>query len=188
MIQKKKDKNSHMRDSSGTLIFKDYPDFKPNLTPREVILAGSFGGGYFRPIFSSITKKHYNNYHKKFGNLFDNIPSNLLTNELYDKSINKYNVKCGSSLEDWESKEWIIEQNPYGWFEWYCGFYLGKRTNDDDRQIKRWKGIAGDNGRFKKRLVNMIKNKKTTYDNYTISPVIRQTLLHWSYEISKNDI
>jgi hypothetical protein len=179
MIKRRKDK---------TLIFKDYPNFRPNLTPREVILKGSFGGGYFRPIYSSMTKKHYVDYHKKFEKLFEGIGDKLLTNEVYDKSINKYEVKCGSSLEDWESRGWIKSQNPYGWFEWYCWFYLGKRTEDDERQIKRWEGISSDKGRFKKRLVNMIKNKGTTYDDYNISPVIRQTLLHWAYELIKNDL
>jgi hypothetical protein len=91
----------------------------------------------------------------------------------YDKEINYYKVKVGSSYEYWLSKGWINEDlHPYGWIEWYCDYYNGKRTYDDERQIKRWLNIAGPNGRFRRQLKNMLKNKKD-------SPRIRQTLLHW---------
>ena len=107
---------------------------------------------------------------------------------IYDKNINKYKVKCGSSLEDWEKKNWIHKQDPYGWFQWYCRFYKGRRTDDDERQINRWKNLAGPNGRFRKRLINMIKKKNTKYNDETISPVIRQVLLHWAYELNASDL
>ena len=178
------------RNSKNELIFKDYPDFKPNLTPKEIFKSGSFGGTYWRPIHSTITNKNYKNIHLKYPkSWWKNIPENWLITpyENYDKSINKYKVKVGTTLEFWENSNWINKLNPYGWVHWYCDFYLGKRTDDDKRQIDRWKGIASDNGRFKKRLVNMIKDKKTKYDDYKISPKIRQTLLHWGYEITKKD-
>ena len=54
------------KNSYGEIIFKDYPDFKPNLTPREVLKLGSFGGTYWRPIYSSVTNKNYKNVHKKY--------------------------------------------------------------------------------------------------------------------------
>lgn len=169
--------------------FKDYPDFKPNLTPKEMFEKGSFGGTYWRPIYSSVTKKNYKDIHKKY-KWFKNIPENKLSLSLskYDTRVNKYNVKVGTTLEYWESKNWIDKLHPYGWVHWYCDFFLGKRSYDDERQIKRWKNIAGENGRFRKRLINMIKNKNTTFDDYTVSPKIRQTLLHWGYEIKKSDL
>lgn len=43
------------RDKHGKLVFADFPDFKPTMTPNEVLQAGSFGGTYFRPIYSSVT-------------------------------------------------------------------------------------------------------------------------------------
>ena len=67
----------------------------------------------------------------------------------YNKSINLYNVKVGSTLEQWEDSGWIDASAPYGWMQWYSNFFIGERSDDDDRQIKRWKGIAGDKGRFK---------------------------------------
>ena len=39
--------------------------------------------------------------------------------------------------------------------------------------------------RFRGKLVKMIKNSDSKYDDYSISPKIRQILLHWSYELTK---
>lgn len=168
--------------------FEDYPDFKPNMTPREIFRQGSFGGTYWRPIYSNITKKHYKNRHKKYPkSWWHNIPIEMMVSENCDKLRNKYNVNVGTSLDFWESKGWITKHNPYGWIEWYCGFYNGKRGSDDERQISRWKGIAGQNGRFRKWLINIIKKQNGTWNDYTISPKIRQTLLHWGYELTNKD-
>lgn len=167
--------------------FDDYPDFTPNVSPRDMFLKGCFGGGYWRKIYSSIANKVIENDYKKYKDL-ENIPLNLLTNDIYDKSINKYKVKTGTTLEFWEEKGWIKEPYYRGWVEWYINFYNGKRTYDDERQIKRWQNLAGNNGRFKKRLINLIKSKNSTYDDYSISPKIRQVLLEWGCEITKKDL
>ena len=164
--------------------FKDYPEFLPNLTPKQVIKYGAFNGQYFRPIYSSITNKNYKNQYKKYKS-FDNVDINLLSNKMSDVSINKYKVKSGTSLEAWEESGWITKTDPYGWFAWYCAFYEGRRTNDDERQIKRWKGVMS---RFKKRLINMLNKKNKKYNDFTVSPKIRQLLLHWGYEIIKKDM
>ena len=172
--------------------FKDYPEFKPNLTPQQVLKMGSFGGTYFRPIYSSVTKKHYksedviNEYPKSW---FKGINiEKFVTSSDYDKNVNKYKVKCGSELEDWEKSGWMRKQDPYGWFQWYCRFYMGRRSDDDERQVKRWLAFAGPKGRFKKNLINKIKDNNADIDDYTISPVIRQGLQHWGYKITKKDI
>lgn len=170
--------------------FKDHPEFTPNLTPRQMFLKGSFieSGGYWRPIYSNVARKELSNQHKEFPFLKD-IPEELLINPQKDyKKLNKYGVKCGSSLEDWESKNWIKEPDYYGWVHWYCRFFSGRRSDDDDRQIKRWLALAGPNGRFRKMLINKIKKAETSYDDYKISPVIRQVLLHWGYELRKKDL
>ena len=179
------------RDKNGCFIFSDYPEFQPNLSPREIFKLGSFGGTYYREIYSHVTKQWYKNVHYKYPkSWFRGIPSDHLTRPWsdYDKSINKYNVKVGTTLEFWESKHWITKYNPYGWVDWYLGFFSGKRGPDDERQIKRWLKTAGPNSRFRLRLINMIKKKRTKYNDYTVSPAIRQTLQHWAVAISKHDM
>ena len=167
-------------------------EFKPNKTPKQIFKEGSFGGTYFRPIYSSVTKRNYtsNQVIKEYPSTwFKDIDiKSMVTSSEYDKTINKYKVKCGSSLETWEENDWIIKQDPYGWFQWYCRYYLGRRSEDDERQIKRWLALAGPNGRFRRRLMNEIIKKKKRYNDYTVSPVIRQVLLHWGYELTSKDL
>jgi hypothetical protein len=171
-----------------TINFKDYPDFKPNLSPEDIFKMGSFGGTYWRRIYSKKNNKYYENEYKKYKWL-KNISLNYLTNEWkdYDVSINKYKVKVGTTLEFWEESNWIFK-NPYGWVQWYSDFYTGVRTEDDEKQIKRWMNTAGPNSRFRKNLINLIIKNKTKYNDYSISPKIRQTLQHWGYQLTENDI
>lgn len=169
--------------------FDDYPEFRPNLTPRQVIEAGSFGGTYFRPIYSSVTDEDLENVHHEYS-FFDDIDDNLLTRPWkdYDKSINTYGVKVGTTLEFWEDSGWISEYHPYGWFHWYCDFYSGKRCEDDARQIDRWIKTAGPKSRFRRNLINQIKKAGGNYNDFSISPRIRQTLQHWGYRLTKKDL
>tara|TARA_Y100000389_G_scaffold128022_1_gene125368 strand:- start:2973 stop:3431 length:459 start_codon:yes stop_codon:yes gene_type:complete len=149
--------------------------FEPTLTPKQIFEYGAFGGTYFRPIYSSITKKNYKNQHKKF-KFLSHIDDSKLIQSTYDKSINKYKVKVGTSLEFWEDKKWITSNDPYGWIQWYCNYYQGRRIPDEDeRQIKRWLGIKN---RFGKWLINLKKKNKD-------SPKIKQTLLHWGINPDK---
>ena len=165
-------------------------DFKPNLTPQQMFEMGSFGGTYWRPIKSKFYKNILKNRHTKYTFLSD-IPDNLMTRPFdeYDKTINTYNKKVGTTLQFWEEKGWIKKIHPYGWVEWYCDYYSGKRSDDDERQIKRWEQIAGPNGRFRKWLVTMIMKNggEKDWNNKEISPAIRQTLQHWGYKLTKSD-
>ena len=174
-----------------------YPEFKPNLTPKQIFELGSFHdqGGYFRPINSMFFKdkllKNQHKEHLKPGKCLHNVDEKYLItpNNVLDKNKNKYKVKAGSSLEDWEEKKWIIKQDPYGWVQWYCRFYDGRRSDDDERQIKRWIKFAGEKqGRWKKNLMNKIIKANTTFDDFTISPIIRQSLQHWAYQLTKEDL
>ena len=174
----------------GDIMFDDYPEFRPNLTPREMFGMGSFGGTYWRPISSKITGRDYRNVHKRYpASWWKGIPTHYLTTpwEAYDKSVNKYGVKVGTTLEYWEEKGWITKYHPYGWVHWYCDFYLGKRGPDDERQIRRWQNLCGPNGRFRKWLVTTILKKGGKWNDFLISPKIRQTLLHWGYQLTKKD-
>jgi hypothetical protein len=178
------------RNRKGEITFADYPEFRPNMSPKEMFKAGSFGGTYWRPIYSSVNKKHYKNQHHKYPkSWWKGIPEHHLTNEWdnYDTNINTYKEKVGTTLEYWEEKDWIHPKHPYGWVQWYCDFYIGERSEDDERQISRWKNLAGPKGRFRTRLIGMIKDANTTYDDISISPGIRQTLQHWGYVLTKQD-
>ena len=166
--------------------FKDYPDFLPNLTPREMFKLGSFGGTYWRPIRSTVVKKNLKNIHKKY-KWWKGIPEDCLSSNEYDKKKNKYGVKVGTSLQFWEGKGWINKQHPYGWVHWYCDFYKGKRCSDDERQVKRWRNLAGGRGRFMRFLVTQIIKKKSKWNDETVSPKIRQVLQHWGYKLTKKD-
>lgn len=179
------------RRTDKTLIFQDHPEFRPNLTPREIFEQGAFGGTYWRPIYSGVTNKSYKNQHHKY-NFFSTIPEDMMSSEICDISKNKYKKHSGTSLEYWESKGWINKQDPYGWVQWYCEFYSGRRSDDDERQIQRWLNFAGENGRFLRRLIGLVKKKKGKIENnindYSISPVIRQGLHHWGKVLCLADI
>lgn len=176
------------RQADGTLVFADYPDFRPNLTPREIFKLGSFGGTYWRPITSRVSRpaRLLRNVHKQYPALWwRGIPDGHLVREEYDRSINKYGVEVGTSLRFWETKGWISQAHPYGWVHWYCDFYKGKRNPEEDRrQTGRWARTAGPNSRFRRALINMIKRKGARYNDYTVSPKIRQVLQHWGYALT----
>ena len=147
-------------------------DFGPNISPVEVIIKGAFGGTYFRNIYSGVNDKVYRDSWKEFKEL-ENIDKKYYSSDIYIVSLNKYGIECGTSLRFWESKRRINEIDPYGWFQWYFRYWKGRRSDDDQRQINRWKRIVS---RFSGILIKMI-------DKGGDSPKIRQVLLHWGYEL-----
>ena len=159
-------------------------DFGANKTPVELIKEGAFGGTYFRDIYSGVNVKWYKKLWKEFDGLKNIDQKNYCLN-YYDINVNKYGVKCQTSLRFWENKGWINSIYPYGWLQWYFRYWLGRRSLDDKRQIARWKGIVS---RFRRTLIKMIKDINGRFDDYFISPKIRQILLHWGYELVKNDL
>ena len=113
-----------------------------------------------------------------------NMDQKYYCSDYYYVSFNKYGVKCGTSLRFCENKGWINEIDPYGWFQWYFRYWLGRTSSDDERQINRLKKIVS---RFRGKLVKMIKDAGSRFDDYSISPKIRQILLHWDFEFTKKD-
>ena len=93
--------------------------FKPNKTSIEIIKEGPFGGTYFRDIYSNINGKWYRNSWKEF-DFLESVDKKLDASNYYDINVNKYKIKCGTSLKFWENKKSIHKQDPYGWFQWYC--------------------------------------------------------------------
>lgn len=157
---------------------------------------GAFGGTYFRDITSSVTGISYvgkdvveETLHPSWYNSLD--IGKFLTSQKYDSTINRNGAKCGASLGTWESSGWISDVDPYGWFQWYCRFYKGRRCDDDERQIKRWAALAGEKGRFRSQLSTKIVGAgcdQEAVDDQTISPVVRQTLWHWGLELTLEQI
>ena len=144
-------------------------DFSPNKTPTEIINEGSFGGTYFRDIYYNVTGKWYKKSWKEFNQL-KNIYKKYYCSDYYDVSVNEYNVKCGALLRFWENNGWINKIDPYGCFQWYFRYWQGRRSEDDERQINRWKKVVNT---FKGKLVKMIKDNGSKFDDYSISPKIR---------------
>ena len=180
-------------------ITKKYPEFRPNLTPKQMFELGSFHdqGGYFRDIKSIHYKEMLEDTWKKYtkkGKCLEGVNKDLLVTPKSFKTkkskieLNKYKRKAGLSLQEWHDFGWMDKQDPYGWVQWYCNFYSGKRSPDDERQIKRWVSTAGPKSRFRRNLINQIHKKKTKYNDYEVSPKIRQTLQHWGYELQKSDV
>ena len=160
-------------------------DFGANKAPVEVIKAGAFGGTYFRDIYSGNNGKWYRKSWKESDEL-KTIDQKYYCSNYCDASVNnKYGVYCQTLLQFWENKRWIHSIDPYGWFQWYFRYWLGRRSVDDERQINRWKGIVS---RIKGKLVKMIKDVNSRFDDYSILPTTRQILLHWGYELTESDL
>jgi hypothetical protein len=148
--------------------FKDYPHFRPDLTPRQIFQHGCMDGMYWRDIYSNVTKKHYKDEYKKYP-VLKGIPKCKLNNGKWDASINKYKVHASLSLEYWEKSNWIHPQDTFGALQWYCEFYQGRRTDDDKRQI----------GRFLRVLLRFGQKKDKT-------PRVKQALHHWAWNADKD--
>ena len=102
-----------------------------------------------------------------------------------DVSVKIYGIKCGTSLRFWGNKGWINKIDPkipLKQIQWYSRYWLGKRSKDDKRQINTRKEIVS---RFRGNLVKIIRDVGSKFDDYSISPKIRQILLHWGYELTE---
>ena len=165
--------------------------FRPNRSPEEVLRAGAFGGTYFRTIKSGVLKETLTGAWRSLPQSWIkglNPATHLAAPwSKYDQSLNKFGVKSGTTLEDWESSGWITSFDPFGWFQWYCRFFQGRRCPDDARQIGRWLKCCGPTGRWKGNLCAKIVVARASFDDPSVSPVVRQTLLHWAYELSEED-
>jgi hypothetical protein len=109
------------RAKNGDLLFSDHSEFKPNLSPEEVLRAGSFGGTYFRPITSAVTNIKYKSSDVLASSVAPEWIEGLdkatqLTSVNYNIKVNKWGAKCGGSLGMWESSGWMSNIDPYGWF------------------------------------------------------------------------
>jgi hypothetical protein len=104
------------------------PEFKPDLTPAEMLRLGVFGGKYMTDCGDEFPASWFKHAKLARGSL--------------DSSLNYFGVDASQPLSEWRRKGWIHPDDPRGWFQWYCRYYMGRRMPDEDtRQIKRWKAI-----------------------------------------------
>lgn len=178
------------KNEGGWYHFDDYPEFKPNLSPREVFLMGAFGGTYWRPISSKLSNETHENQHKKYpDSWWEGIPDDRLARpiEKYDRKVNYYRVKVGKTLKFCENNSLAEATHPYGWFQWYCDFFFGERYKCDKKMIERWLKHSGPDGNLRLRLVKLILYKTGDYRDPAVSPSLRQSLLHWGYHLTNKD-
>lgn len=138
-------------------------DFKPDLTPQEMLEFGVFGGVYMRDCKNEFPEEWF-------------VKAKLApedTNE-HIASLNYFGINASQPLSVWKKKGWIYKDDPRGWFQWYCRYYMGRRIPiEDQRQIKRWRAIG--------RHIAQIKKNCRPKDLFC-RPKQRQAVLHWAYD------
>ena len=139
-----------------------HPNFRPQLTPKQMLALGIFGGKYL----TDCTDEFPPDWFKRA----------KLCHEHHDPELNYFKVNASQPLAEWQEKGWIFPEDPRGWFQWYCRYYMGRRCVDDLRQIGRWRAVRRHAAQLKKncRRGDLSCRKKQ-----------RQALLHWAYDSRK---
>ena len=137
----------------------NYSIFKPELTPKQMLRLGVFGGSYFGYNIKEYPKSWFEK--KKISKNFN-------------VDLNCFKVKSGLSRIHWIKKGWIFKEDPLGWFQWYCRFTMGRRIPDIDTiQIRRWKN-------FNRHVMAIKKNCEE--GNFECRKRQRQAILQWAYD------
>jgi len=135
------------------------PDFQPELTPKEMLELGIFGGKYMTDCVAEYPSDWFKNA--------------KLCHQRHNPDLNYFGVNASQPLSYWREKGWIYHEDPRGWFQWYCRYYLGRRCDDDQRQIKRWQA-------FRRHVAQVRKNCRRR--DLGCRPKQRQALLQWAYD------
>ena len=139
------------------------PRFTPELSPKEMLELGVFGGKYMTDCRDEFPADWYEKA--------------KLCPERHDPKLNFFGVNASQPLKVWIDKGWIYHEDPRGWFQWYCRYYMGRRIpKEDDRQIKRWIAI-------RRHIVQLRRNCKR--GDINCRPRQRQAILHWAYDSRK---
>ncbi len=137
--------------------------FSPDLSPKEMLDLGVFGGKYM----TDCTKEFPKEWFKKA----------KLCSEKHDPTLNFFGINASQPLSVWRKKGWIHPADPRGWFQWYCRYYMGRRIpEEDDRQIRRWMAM-------KRHVTQVLRNCRRGDLNCRRKQ--RQALLHWAYDSRK---
>ena len=135
------------------------PGFTPELTPREMLELGVFGGKYMTDCRGEFPASWFRRA--------------KLCPARHDPQLNYFRVNASQSLAEWRRKGWIHPQDPRGWFQWYCRYYMGRRTADDRRQIRRWRAMARHVAQVRQGCPDGSLDCRRRQ---------RQALLHWAYD------
>lgn len=139
------------------------PRFQPELNPKQMLAMGVFGGKYMTDCGNEFPEDWYKDA--------------KLCHKYYDKDLNFFHVQASQPLATWVANGWIYEEDPRGWFQWYCRYYMGRRIpSEDTRQIKRWLAI--------KRHITQLQMNCPVSD-LSCRPRQRQAILHWAYDSRK---
>lgn len=138
------------------------PSFRPELTPKEMLALGVFGGQYMTDCTGEFPASWF--------------AKAKLSAKRDDARCNFFGVSASQSLAVWREKGWIHKDDPRGWFQWYCRYFLGRRHEDDARQIRRWRAM--------RRHVTQIRNNCFPKD-LSCRKKQRQAVLHWAYDSRK---
>jgi hypothetical protein len=136
------------------------PDFRPELTPAEMLELGVFGGKYMTDCRQEFPAEWF--------------LAAKLSPERAEATLNFFGVNASQPLSEWRKRGWIYDDDPRGWFQWYCRYYMGRRLAlEDTRQIKRWKAMQRHLAQVKKHCAS---------GDWQCRPKQRQALLHWAYD------
>jgi hypothetical protein len=139
------------------------PAFKPDLTPREMLRLGVFCGKYMTDTRAEFPNSWF--------------AGAKLAPKGRNCALNFFGVDASQPLSVWREKGWLHPDDPRGWFQWYCRYYLGRRMPAEDlRQIRRWRAM--------RRHVSQIEQNCDKGDPFC-RPKQRQALLHWAYDSRK---
>ena len=138
------------------------PEFTPELTPQQMLRLGVFGGKYLTDCRDEFPKAWFTGAKLAAGRR--------------RAGLNCFGVHASQSLATWKQSGWIRPQDPRGWFQWYCRYYMGRRSADDARQIRRWRAIA----RHVAQIINGCEQR-----DFDCRRRQRQAVLHWAYDSRK---
>lgn len=139
------------------------PEFNPELSPKQMLSLGVFGGKYMTDCRNEFPASWYDKA--------------ILSPAGKNVNLNFFKIDASMPLSEWQRRGWIYPEDPRGWFQWYCRYYMGRRIPEEDkRQIKRWKQM--------KRHVAQVKINCLPGD-ISCRRRQRQALLHWAYDSRK---
>lgn len=140
-----------------------HPEFTPDLTPKEMLRLGVFGGVYMRDCRDEFPADWFTHAKLQEEGSFR-----------HDPHLNYFGVNASQPLSVWRAKGWIYKDDPRGWFQWYCRYYMGRRIpEEDDRQIRRWKAMRRHGAQI---------YRNCDSGDTQCRPRQRQALLHWAYD------